>query len=120
MEEIYEFLLESGVSEEICQKVRDALDAKLQQSSLEMQVENRLLRAGAKSVKAAKALLHMEAISAEDGTLRGIDEEIARIKRECPYLFGAAVAYQPQKGRMPADVSQMSDKEYFDYIKTVR
>lgn len=120
MEEIYNFLMENGVSEDICQKVKDTYDKKFSEINTDMMVENAIIRSGAKNVKAVKALINMENITCENGEIKGIDEEIKKIKKECPYLFGSESSYQPKKGNIPADVSKMSDREYFDYIKTTK
>lgn len=52
-------------------------------SALDLEIQ----KSGAKSAKALKALLDMEKIGFEDGSLTGFDEQLEEVKKENGYLF---------------------------------
>ena len=54
---------------------------------LDTAIERALSDAGAKNLKAAKALLDQSAVSEDENGFSGIAEQITTIKKECPYLF---------------------------------
>ena len=51
-------------------------------------IENALLKAGAKNVKAAKALLDIEILKASKNVDADIEAAIAKAKESAPYLYG--------------------------------
>lgn len=78
-------------------------------------LERSLTAAGAKNIKAVKALLDPAALTWENQELKGIDSQILTLKEEAPYLFGkeAVGEYTPRAGADALDYSQMSDAEYY-------
>ena len=52
-------------------------------SALDLEIQ----KSGAKSAKALKALLDMDKIGFEDGSLTGFDEQLEAVKKENGYLF---------------------------------
>ena len=61
----------------------------------DMMIDLALSQAGAKSIKAAKALINEQAVVFNNGELCGMEQEIERVGKDCPYLFGAARGYNP-------------------------
>ena len=61
----------------------------------DMLIEIAVLRSGAKNIKAVRALIDEDCVKMDNGSLCGLDEELARVEKDCPYLFGAARGYNP-------------------------
>ncbi|MBE7034809.1 MAG: hypothetical protein E7402_01620 [Ruminococcaceae bacterium] len=57
------------------------------QKQLDAAVCRRLEAAGAKSLPAVRALLNMDGVTLENGTLNGLDEQLWELKKENSYLF---------------------------------
>ncbi len=75
-------------------------EGELAKSRMEWQMDLALLEAGARSSRAARALVENGRIAWKDGKLEGLAEEILRIKREAPYLFREGEnPPPPMKGR---------------------
>ena len=117
MEEILAYLRENGVSEEILQTAAQMAQSQMEQQNMEQALDQALLQAGAKNLTAVKSLIDRQGLSYADGKLEGIAPILQQLRRECGYLFGGGSRYQPQSGTTPPDLSQMTDREYFDYIK---
>lgn len=74
----------------------------------ESAIDVALLKAGAKNSKAAKALLDAEKIElAEDGTIKGLDEQLETIRTENDFLFQPA---EPQEQGKPKIVNPGNPK----------
>lgn len=74
----------------------------------ESAIDVALLKAGAKNSKAAKALLDAEKIElAEDGTIKGLDEQLETIRTENDFLFQPA---EPQEQGKPRIVNPGNPK----------
>ncbi|MEO1782251.1 phage scaffolding protein [Enterococcus diestrammenae] len=74
----------------------------------ESAIDVALLKAGAKNSKAAKALLDAEKIElAEDGTIKGLDEQLETIRAENDFLFQPA---EPQEQGKPRIVNPGNPK----------
>ena len=100
-----DFLTEElGLSEEVCQQIlervfaieqeRDdakealsAMDAAYAAHRMESAVSRALADAGAKNLTAAGALIDKSALAEEENGFSGLSEQVARIKKECGYLF---------------------------------
>lgn len=117
MEEILAYLRENGVPEEVLTTVAQMAQGRMEQQNMEQALDHELLRAGARNLTAVKALLDREGLSYADGKVQGLTPMLQQLRRECGYLFGGSQGYQPQGGMTPPDPSQMTDREYFDYIK---
>ena len=74
---------------------KDAADFANEMAAMrrDMMVDMELTKSGAKNIKAVRALLNEEAITLLDGGLCGIEQEIERIGKDCPYLFGNRAAW---------------------------
>lgn len=84
---------------------------------LEYSLERALTAAGARNTKAVRALLNEAELSLGEDGLGGLDQQLAAVKDEAPYLFqSAAPLYTPQGGSEVPDPSQMSDAEYYRFI----
>lgn len=79
---------------------REEFEERLQKQAFEFTLERALNQAGAKNLKAVKALIDTEKINLVDGTLIGLDEQLTALKKSDSYLFGED---QPPglKGRTP-------------------
>lgn len=106
---------QSGTSEELKQKISDMeATAKAEKEALEKQLHSVKFNAALdaklaaskardeKAVKALKALLDTEKIELqEDGSLKGLDDQITTLQKESAYLFDlgtATGAYNPNNG----------------------
>ena len=82
-------------------------------------LDNALRENHVKNCKAVRALLDMDAIRWQDGTLVGFKEALASVKAEAPYLFegnGETDPYRPRGGQYVPDYSKMSDSEYYQFL----
>ena len=110
---------ETGNVDELKQKITDlentaketqkTHDAEIKQLKIDNAVETALLGAKALNTKAVKALLNMEnAELQEDGTIKGLDNQIAKLQESDGYLFGSS---KPQvKGAKNGESSDEDDK----------
>ena len=73
-----------------------ALHAQKEQLARDYALKQALKAAQVRSQKAVLALLDMPLIRLEEGKLTGLDEQLKRIKEECPYLFEAPRGQYPQ------------------------
>lgn len=92
---------ETGNVDELKQKITDlentakethkTHEAEIKQLKIDNAVETALLGAKALNTKAVKALLNMEnAELQEDGTIKGLDDQIAKLQESDGYLFGSS------------------------------
>lgn len=70
------------------EKLTEEYEQKVQQTKLDMAIENRLIKEKARNPKAVKALLNKDVISLDGDDLVGLDEQLEKIKKEEDYLFG--------------------------------
>ena len=61
----------------------------------DMMIDLAIAQSGAKNVKAARALIDEDAVTLDNGVLCGMQQELERVGKDCPYLFGAARGYNP-------------------------
>ena len=64
----------------------------------DMMIDMALSQAGAKNIKAARALIDDNAISLENGVLCGIEQQLVKAGKDCPYLFKMANPPAPTAG----------------------
>lgn len=107
---------------------RKAHDAEITQLRLDNAVEAALLTAGAKNVKAVRALMDADKLKLEkDGTVSGLSEQIKAIQKSDDYLF-AGKQQQQFRGFQPGasgdvkpdgnvDVSKMTYSEMVAYLE---
>lgn len=105
-----------------------AHDAEITQLRLDNAVEAALLTAGAKNVKAVRALMDADKLNLEkDGTVSGLSEQIKAIQKSDDYLF-AGKQQQQFRGFQPGasgdvkpdgnvDVSKMTYSEMVAYLE---
>ncbi len=105
-----------------------AHDAEITQLRLDNAVEAALLTAGAKNVKAVRALMDADKLKLEkDGTVSGLSEQIKTIQKSDDYLF-AGKQQQQFRGFQPGasgdvkpdgnvDVSKMTYSEMVAYLE---
>lgn len=103
-------------------------DAEITQLRLDNAVEAALLTAGAKNVKAVRALMDADKLKLEkDGTVSGLSEQIKAIQKSDDYLF-AGKQQQQFRGFQPGasgdvkpdgnvDVSKMTYSEMVAYLE---
>lgn len=87
-------------------QLKEEYEQKVEQTKLDMAIENKLIKEKARNPKAVKALLNKEAISLDEkGKLIGFDEQLEKIKKEEDYLFGKTglEGNDPEDGGGPVD-----------------
>ena len=106
----------------------DAHAAEIKQMKIDSAVESAITGAKGKNAKAIKALLNLEnAELADDGTIKGLAEQIAAIQKSDSYLFDAKETKKQFKGAAPGesgneegdkgvDTSKMSYSELAAYL----
>lgn len=67
----------------------------IEETRRDLMIDMALQKAGAKNIKAARALIDEGEIKLENGILNGADEQIETAKESCPYLFGKAAVGNP-------------------------
>ena len=66
---------------------KESLETALFETKRDSQITAALSAAGAKNVKAAGALLDKTVIFEDEDGMHGVEEQIAKIKQDCGYLF---------------------------------
>lgn len=61
--------------------------AQIQKMELDGIVERTLLSSKVKNAKAVRALLDLEDAKVKDGTIKGLDDQLTKLKESDPYLF---------------------------------
>lgn len=61
--------------------------AQIQKMELDGIVERTLLSSKVKNAKAVRALLDLEGVKVKDGAIKGLDDQLAKLKESDPYLF---------------------------------
>ncbi len=82
-----------------------------QKSELDKAVNSALTKAGAKNVTAVKALIDMSKITMENGEVKGLIEQIEKLKRENGYLFSEG-GKKPEFTAAASAAQKMSAKEF--------
>lgn len=89
---------DTQTSEELQQKIEELqekneqtqkeLEEKLQQQTLESEIDKALLKNNARNPQAVKALLDMEEVKlTDDGGVKGLDNQLEKLQEEESYLF---------------------------------
>ena len=68
-------------------KREEEYTAQIQKMELDGIVERTLLSSKVKNAKAVRALLDLEDAKVKDGTIKGLDDQLAKLKESDPYLF---------------------------------
>ena len=86
--------LQAQLQAEKAAREKDSIDFANEMAAArrDMLIDMALSQSGAKNIKAVRALLKEEAVMMENGALAGMDNEIERISKDCPYLFGGRAA----------------------------
>ena len=69
------------------EKTKEELSNKLQQQRMESEIDKALLKNKARNPKAVKALLDLESVELNDDGVKGLDDQLNKIKKEEGYLF---------------------------------
>lgn len=106
----------------------DAHAAEIKQMKVDSAIETAITGAKGKNSKAIKALLNLEnAELADDGTIKGLAEQIEALQKSDAYLFEAKETKKQVKGAVPGesgnddgdkkvDTSKMSYSEMLAYL----
>lgn len=87
-----------------------AVREEFEKYKLSTAVDDALRGAGAKNIKASRALLNLEGAAFENGEVKGLAEQIETIKSENPYLFGGNPGEKlPQFTASPKGVSHTKE-----------
>ena len=68
-------------------KREEEYTAQIQKMELDGIVERTLLSSKVKNAKAVRALLDLEDAKVKDGTIKGLDDQLTKLKESDPYLF---------------------------------
>ena len=68
-------------------KREEEYTAQIQKMELDGIVERTLLSSKVKNAKAVRALLDLEGAKVKDGTIKGLDDQLTKLKESDPYLF---------------------------------
>lgn len=117
-----ELLEKNGIAldEEIFNVIKGAIEEKYVSRSehenmiMDGYLKNALIKSGARSEKAILGFIDKSALALENGELKGIDKQIAEIKKEYGYLFNEmqSTGSNHQSG-MSIDYDSLSDEEYY-------
>ena len=129
MKTLKELLGELNVSEDIINSCTDCelyskdelsalksdYESRLHKSEIDRIVETALVSCGAKNNLAVKALLNLEDAQLENGTVKGLNEQLGKIKAENGYLF--KTEHTSTAGNHNSftskDFDTMSDEQYY-------
>ena len=96
-------------------------DATIRQMKLDAAVDKSLLTAKAKNTKAVKALLDLaNAEVGDDGSIKGLDDQLKKLKESDAYLFEPEKAshridgLKPGEGTDPDDGKDLTDQQVFE------
>lgn len=92
----------------------DALNAQLEKAKLNSAIEVALLGAKAKDIKAAKALLNMDAVKLDGENLLGLSDQLTVLQADKDWLFGESVP--PSGGANPPPAAPAEPKTAADRI----
>lgn len=110
------------------QKANEELKQQLKQNEINYALERALTKAGAKNIKAVKALLNIEKAELEGGELKGINEQIENLKKaeDSSFLFELKntetpkfVGVAPSEGSGKPAMLDPSNMKYDDFCKYV-
>ena len=90
-----EFLLENGVSEEAVEAVLAEHEKELEELRFGHQVENAIVKAGGRSVRAVSAMLELEQIRTAEDPGSALEEAMKSLRKEHGYLFGREATPPP-------------------------
>ena len=117
-----ELLEKNGIAldEEIFNVIKGAIEEKYvsrndhESMIIESQLKNALIKSGARSEKAILGFIDKNALALENGELKGIEKQIAEIKKDHGYLFNEiqSTGSNHQSG-MSIDYDSLSDEEYY-------
>lgn len=106
-------------------KREEEYTAQIQKMELDGIVERTLLSSKVKNAKAVRALLDLEDAKVKDGTIKGLDDQLTKLKESDPYLFESdskptgVTPGEPHGGQGSSGVT----KEQFDkmsYLERVK
>ncbi len=97
----------------------EALTAKVTETKRDSAIELGLIKAGARNVKAAKALLDLEKLElGEDGNLKGLEDQVKALNESDSYLFGTGeTTGQFAAGGNPTGSTNQSDVDPMPNVK---
>ncbi len=129
MKTLKELLSELSVSEDIINSctdcelyfkdelsaIKEDYESKLTKSEIDRIVETTLVSYGAKNNLAVKALLKLEDAQLENGTVKGLNEQLGKIKAENGYLFKSehTATAGNHNSFTSRDFDTMSDEQYY-------
>ena len=106
------------------QKAKDAekkADEKISSMKFEFALSNALTAAKAKNAKAVRALLDTEVLKLDGDAVKGLDEQIEKLKKENDYLFESEPAGKPSfSGKQKADPGSSGGKQENNFVDAFR
>lgn len=73
-------------------KSKESYEAKILQLQKDYALESALTKSGARNPKALKGMLDLEKCEFKDGAYKGLDEQIASVKKENDWLFNSGTS----------------------------
>lgn len=101
--------IETALTEEYQRGLQEGRSM-LEEYKFKLALSEALSKTDAKNPEVLKALIDFSAISNEDGEIRGLSEQIQKLKRENPFLFEDRTA--PRFTRKPKSAAQISKKDF--------
>lgn len=115
-------------TEYVVKSKHDELTQQLKQNEINYALERALTKAGAKNIKAVKALLNIEKAELEGGEIKGINAQIESLKKaeDSSFLFESKntetpkfVGVAPSEGSGKPAMLDPSNMKYDDFCKYV-
>lgn len=84
--------LKSQLAAQAAARDADAKDfaAQLGEARRDLMIDMALQKAGARNIKAVRALIKEDAVTLKNGALDGMEGQLEAVAADCPYLFGKA------------------------------
>ena len=88
-----EFLSHLGLEETMISQIMEEYRREQDEKEFSRELQTQLSLAGAKSWKAAEALLNKEELIMENGVISGLSQQLDSLKEEHPYLFESEIPH---------------------------
>lgn len=92
----------------------EEFNKRIAQMEIDAIVEKSILTAKGRNAKAIKALLKLDDAKIEDGTIKGLDEQLKELQKSDSYLFGEVKPTSPKPGDYGDTTPKVITKEEFN------
>ncbi|MFI3227900.1 MAG: phage scaffolding protein [Clostridia bacterium] len=117
-DEIIENILNTELFDDFVPKseITELVTEKTKNYVLDSEISHKLTKANAKNMTACRSLIDSSTLDFDGEKITGLDEQIEKITRQNPYLF-EDFSYTPTSGTNKPSEQNMTDSEYFNYLK---